>query len=147
MFVLAFTSVEHRQDDQHQVRSATGAKHAGKHQESRTSAGGGQGSAHGTNSWNRCEASRCLVGISATHSCLVFCSPHRWRQLLPEASGQRSAGGCDSLPRRELQTGSTRGGHDTHDILIHSQWCSLRVVLSLLVSAAWLWNEIQRVRC
>lgn len=54
--MCVFTSAEHRQDEHHQVRSTTGAEHAGKHQEDRTSGGGGQGSAHHTHSWNRCES-------------------------------------------------------------------------------------------
>lgn len=47
-----FTCVQHRQGQQDQVGAATGAEHAGKHEEDRTPEGRRQESACETHSWN-----------------------------------------------------------------------------------------------
>lgn len=52
VFVCVFTCVQHRQGQQHQVGAATGAEHAGKHEEDQTPEGRGQESACDTHGWN-----------------------------------------------------------------------------------------------
>lgn len=49
--VCVSTSAQHRQDEQKQVGLATGAEHAGKHQEDPTPAEGRPGGGQHTQSW------------------------------------------------------------------------------------------------